>query len=253
MRQPFRHLLSVLAVVGVVAGLGGCGATSPLAHLPPIQPLDAYEGDYADIIVDTSTTPAPTLELTQKGITVKVQYWRQAELDKKFYRGNMLSAFYSPRTWKQSERVDVFYITIINNTDRNLRVTLTDFYIEDDLKLRPDMPGNLYYALPWEENERRLLYRKGRTLDVSNGLEYAKQFTLEARLTALGREIPPGETAEGYVPFQSIKPNANRLEMHIPVEIAPATGIGRYEKVDFVFLWKFDRAVYEAQPASIRR
>lgn len=231
--------------------VGGCATGSSLGRLSPVQPLSVYENEYADIVVDTSTKPEPTLELTKEGVTVRVQYWRKYELDRKFNRGTSTSAFLTEPTWKQGDTCEVFYVIIKNSRKAPLSVKLRDFFIEDNLKLREEMEGNIFLAMSAEDNEKRLLYKKGQNLSITNGLNEVKPLLLESHLP--NGEIAPGATAEGYVPFYGFKWNATRIWLHIAVEAAPEeSAIGRYKRIEFVFPYALDRSIYEAQPATIK-
>jgi len=255
LRDRFLGLLVLLSVGTVVVG---CASGTSFGRMSPVQPLETYEGDYAEIIVDTETHPQPTIELTQKDVTVRVQFWRKAELDFKLNRQGRRSAFWSEPSWKQGDKVDVFWITISNGRKNPLRTRLSDFQanlfftIEDDIKLRDDMEGNRYYALTEVANKDRLINRGRQTIDIKNGLDEVRPLLLETSLRTRRWRVDAGETVEGYVPFYSIKPWATKLLVSVPLEIAPSSETGRWQRLDFVFPMSFDRAIYEAQPATIR-
>jgi len=242
----------VLALgLGVSVVVGGCATGGGLSRLSPVQPLPVYENEYADIVVDTSTKPEPTLELTKENVTVRVQYWRKYELDRKFNRGSSTSPFLTEPTWKQGDTCEVFYVTIKNNRKAPLSVKLRDFVIEDNLKLREEMEGNLFYALTAEENEKRLLYKKGQNIAITNGLNEVKPLLLESNMP--NGQIAPGATAAGYVPFYGFKWNATRIFLRIAVEAAPEdSAAGRYKQITFTFPYALDRSIYEAQPATLK-
>jgi hypothetical protein len=251
-----RHVLggfAALAFAGLIAT--GCTTSSPLSRMSPIQPLATYEGDDANIIVDMETSPQPTLELTQDGVTVRVQYWRKADLDRKYNRGSKTSAFLFEPSWEQGRRVDVWHVSVSHTYDKPIRTKLRDIadpyvFIEDDIRMRADMDPNYFYVVTETDNEVRLQYKKGRTLDVNNGLEAMHPLLFETWL--IDKEVAPGMTVEGYLPFQAVKPTAIDIWLHIAVETPPDSDIGRYQKLDFVFPYVFDRGVYESQPATIR-
>jgi hypothetical protein len=248
-----RREIVRLSVMGlcVAVVLVGCTAATAMRNLSPIQPLESYTGQFADIVVDTTTTPEPTLEITRENVTVRVQYWRKYELDRRFNKGTSASAFLSEPTWKQSEQVDVWWVSIKNGRNKPLRVSLSDLHVEDDVRLRADMEGNIYITLDAEENRRRIYNKQGQTLDIRKGLDEIRPHLFETHIQR--GEIAPGESSEGYVPFYKIKPNAPSFVLRIPVEAATeGAGIGRYQKVTFAFPYKFDRTIYEAQPATIR-
>ncbi|MAF09597.1 hypothetical protein CMK11_04030 [Candidatus Poribacteria bacterium] len=251
-----RHVLGgsvALAVAGLLAV--GCTSSAPLSRLSPIQPLGTYEGEDADIIVDIETTPEPTLELTRDGVTIRVQYWRKADLDRKFNRGAETSAFYYEPSWAQGSRVDVWHVGVSHTYDKPVRLKLIDIndayvFIEDNQRMRADMDPNYYYAMTEVENKGRLQNKKGLHLDTKNGLATIRPLLFERNL--INKEVPVGATIEGYLPFQAVKPNAKEIWLHIAVETPPDSDIGRYQKVDFAFPYVFDRTIYEAQPASVR-
>jgi len=259
-----RHVLGgfvALTVAGLMAT--GCTTSSPLRRMSPIQPLPTYEGDDANIIVDMETRPEPTLELTQDGVTVRVQYWRKAELDRRYNRGSKTSAFLFEASWEQGRRLDVWQVSVSHTYDKPLRMKLIDIndsyvFIEDDLRMRKDMDPNYYYVLTEVENEGRIQYKKGRTLDVNNGLKEMHPLLFETWL--INKEVPVGVTVEGYLPFQAVKPNVDtgdppseaNIWLHIAVETPPDSEIGRYQKLDFVFPYRFDRSILESQPGTIR-
>ena len=255
LRDRFIGLLVLLSVGSAVVG---CASGTSFGRMSPVQPLETYEGDYADIIVDTETRPQPTIELTQKDVTVRVQFWRRAELDFKLNRQGKRSAFWSSPSWKQGDKVDVFWITITNGRENPLRTNLSDFQgnlfykIEDDIKLRDDMEGNLYFALTEVANKDRLINRGSQTIDIKNGIDDVRARLLETHLRTRDWRVGPGETVEGWVPFYSIKPWATRLFLSIPLEIAPGSETGRWQRLDYVFPMSFDRAIHEAQPAAVR-
>ncbi len=251
-----RHVLggfAALAVAGLMAT--GCTTSTPLRRQSPIQPLTTYEGDDANIIVDMETKPQPTLELTQDGVTVRVQYWRKAELDRKYNRGAKTSAFLFEPTWAQGKRLDVWHVSVSHTYEKPVRMKLMDIndsyvFIEDDQRMRKDMDPNYYYVVTEVANAERLQYKKGRTLDVNNGLKEMHALLFETWL--INKEVPVGATVEGYLPFQAVKPNATDIWLHIAVETPPDSEIGRYQKLDFVFPYVFDRSIYEQQAGTIR-
>jgi hypothetical protein len=105
--------------------------------------------------------------------------------------------------------------------------------------------------LPREDNEKRLLYKAGRTKDIDNGLKKALEILLETQ--APTGEIPPGKKIEGYLPFYQIKRTATSLEVMIPIELEPETQIGRFKTIEFRLPFKHDPGIRTAQPAVVRR
>lgn len=246
----YRMIALALAASASVV-LIGCATGGGLSRQSPVQPLPVYENQYADIVVDTSTKPEPTIELTKDLVTVRVQFWRKYELDRKFNRGTSTSPFLTEPTWKQGDTCEVFFVTIKNGRKAPLSVKLRDFVIEDNLKLREDMDGNLFLALSADDNEKRILYKKGQNIAITNGLNSIKPQLLETNMP--NGEIAPGATAEGWVPFFGFKMNATRLMLRIGVDAAPEeSAISRYKRIDFEFPLALDRSIYEAQPATLK-
>ncbi len=247
---------SILLALSAAAILSGCGAGSPLKKMAPVQPLESYEGDYSDIIIDEEAAPQPALQLTKEGVTVRVQYWRKADLDRKFNRGSMRSPFSTEASWKQGVRVTVFHVSIHNGLDKPIRIKpISDInpaymFIYDDLRLTKDHDPNIYYALPEEDNRKRLESKIGITIDVRNGVEAISRELLENRV--VNHQIGPGETVEGWLPFQGIKFNLNKLWVSLSVETPPDLEIGRFKRVEFVFPYDFSREIHAAQPATVR-
>lgn len=247
---------STLLALSAAVILSGCGAGSPLKKMSPVLPLESYEGDHSDIIIDEDAAPQPALQLTKEGVTVRIQYWRKADLDRKYNRGSMRSPFAYESSWKQGARVTVFHVSIHNGLGTPIRVKpLSDInpaymYIYDDLRLTKDHDPNIYYALPEENNLRRLQDKVGITIDLRNGMDAVKSELLENRI--VNNQIGPGETAEGWLPFQGIKFNLNKLWVSLSVETPPDSEIGRYKRVEFVFPYDFSREIHSAQPATVR-
>ncbi len=247
---------SILLALSAAVILSGCGTGSPLKQMSPVHPFESYEGDYSDIIIDEEAAPQPALQLAKEGVTVRVQYWRKADLDRKFNRGSMRSAFAYEPSWKQGLRVTVFYVSIHNGLDKPIRVKpLSDInpaymYIYDDLRLTKEHDPNFYFALPEKDNEKRVSEKAGYTIDLRNGLEAISPQLLENRI--VDNQIEPGETVEGWLPFQGIKFNLNQLWVSLSVETPPDSDIGRYKRVEFVFPYDFSREIHAAQPATIR-
>ncbi|MBT5714732.1 hypothetical protein HOI71_27035, partial [Candidatus Poribacteria bacterium] len=232
------HVLAGYLAPVVAALLAiGCGSAAP-PHRRPIKPLAAYEGSYADIVVDTETQPEPTLELTRDGVTVRVQYWPKGDLDRKFTRGGETSAFHFEPSWPAHSRVDVWHVTVSHAHDKPVRIKLADVdtvrvFIEDNQRMRADMDPNYYYAMTEAENRARLEAKRGLRRDTEAGLRTVNPLLFERNLT--GDQVPPGITVSGYLPFQAVKPNANDIWLHIPVETPPGSDGGAYRTVDFVF------------------
>ncbi len=228
----------------VIAGLtaGGCATSGGLGSLPPIFPVEEIPPDLGDVVVDREVKPA-TIEITKDNITVEAKYYRAYDLDRKFNRGSMTSPFFYREAWHQGEKTDVFYVKITNNRQQPILFDVSKCVLKDDT-------GADYQALSYKENTERLLYKAGRDIKINNGLEKAKEILLE--MMAPDGEIAPGQTIEGYLPFQMITTRATKVDLVIDLEKAPDTPIGRYRLEQFVFPFAHDKAIRYAQPATVQ-
>jgi hypothetical protein len=236
-----------------------CQAMS-IKNMPPISPLPPSEELAPDVTVynlETEAHPNISVDMKPKDdpkrarVTVEMedvvvtgQYWRRYDLDFLYNRGGMTSPFYYEEAWHQSEKTDVFWVTITNNRKKKIFFDVSKCYIRDN---REDE----YLGLPREDNEKRLLYKAGRTKDIDNGLKKALEILLETQ--APTGEIPPGKKIEGYLPFYQIKRTATSLEVMIPIELEPETQIGRFKTIEFRLPFKHDPGIRTAQPAVVRR
>ncbi len=229
----------------------GCAGGSSLKNLSPVQPAKVLP---APIVLDTThsdmfeyTSQQPILSMTQENVTIDITYWRRADLDRKFNRGNTASPFYESEALHQGDKVDVFYVKITNNTDRPILFDVRKCMVVDQAQ-------NLYGGQDYKALKNRLLYmsRVG-GLYVKNGLDKANEILIEKRIGRPEEGIPPGKSIEGFLPFSQLKPNATGLEVIIPIEIAPPENTAqRYKKVEFKFPFTHDRGIRNAQPPPIR-
>ena len=104
--------------------------------------------------------------------------------------------------------------------------------------------------MTYEDNEKRLLYKAGRTKDIDNGLKKSKEILLEMK--APNGEIKPGVEIEGYLPFYQIKRAATKLKVIIPIELEPDTELGRFKTVEFEFPFEHNPGIRNAQPGVMK-
>jgi hypothetical protein len=232
-----------------------CQATS-LKNLPPIFPSNPSETLALNVTVyniapDTSVDMKPKddpkhakITIQKEDIIITAQYWRRYDLDFQYNRGGMTSPFHYEDAWHQSEKADVFWVTITNNRKKSIYLNVSKCSIKDN---REDE----YFGLNYVDNEKRLLYKAGRTKDIDLGLKKSKEFLLEMK--APTGEIKPGVTIEGYLPFYQIKRAATDLKVIIPIELEPDTELGRFKTVEFEFPFKHDPGIRAAQPGTIKR
>ena len=197
----------------------------------------------------------PILTKTKDGITVSICYWRRADLDRKYNRGNASSPFYeNAAAGHQGDNTDVYYVKITNNRTENI--------IIDVKKCRvADQGDNVYPGLDFEDLAERFTYDiRSSGLYITNGLKNARKILLEKRMPIVEKQVgehrvgvKPGESAEGFVPFTQVKRNAVELSVILPIEKAPPPqGAQRYQTVEFKFPFIHDRGIRNAQPAPQR-
>lgn len=196
----------------------------------------------------------PILTKTEDGITVSIAYWRRADLDRKYNRGNAFSPFYETEALHQGDKTDVFYVKITNNRSENI--------IFDVKKCRIiDQGENIYQGLDYDDLEERFTYMARATgLYVKNGLAKAREILIEKRMPIVEKQvgtrrtgIRPGESAEGFVPFAQTKWNALELNVILPIEKAPPPGAAqRYQTIAFAFPFTHDRGIRVSQPSPKR-
>ena len=196
----------------------------------------------------------PILTKTKDGITVSIAYWRRADLDRKYNRGNAFSPFYETEALHQGDKTDVFYVKITNNRNEHIIFNVKKCKIIDQGE-------NVYNGMDYEDLKERFLYMARATgLYVTNGLETARRILIEKRMQIVEKQVGtrrtgvrPGESAEGFLPFVQTKLNALELKIVLPVEKAPPPGVAqRYQTIEFEFPFTHDRGIRIAQPSPKR-
>lgn len=196
----------------------------------------------------------PILTKTQDGITVSIAYWRRADLDRKYNRGNAFSPFYETEALHQGDKTDVFYVKITNNRSEHVLFNVKKCQIIDQGE-------NIYNGMDYDDLKERFLYMARATgLYVTNGLETARRILIEKRMQIVEKQVGarrtgvrPGESAEGFLPFTQTKLNALELKVILPIEKAPPPGAAqRYQTIEFEFPFTHDRGIRVAQPSPKR-
>lgn len=199
-------------------------------------------GKEKDIVLNMESA-RPKLKMTKENVTVTISYWRKYDLDRKYNRGSMTSPFYYEDAWKQGEKLDVFYVTITNNRKTPILFEVTNCQIVDQR-------DSEYSALSYEENRKRLEYKKGHDITIENGLKKSREILLQ--MSVADEEIDPGETVEGFIPFRQVKSNAEELDVQILVEETPEKAMERYRELVFHFPFVHDQGIRIAQPGTMR-
>ena len=230
----------------------GCKTLS-LSRLSPVMPAEQLPPNIMMTDQDTEKfkvkARTPILTATQDDITISICYWRRADLDRKYNRGNAVSPFYEREALHQGDKTDVFYVKITNNRENKILFKVGD----EDLKII-DQGDNWYDGLEYEDLQERLvgISRVG-GLHVKNGLEIAKKILLETQIKRVEDGIPPGKSVEGFMPFYQLKLNAETLDVNIPIEKAPPPNtVTRYQTVMFSFPFTHHRGIRLAQPPPHR-
>jgi len=216
-----------------------CHQGTALKNLSPIQPPATLSND----ITLTKKPERPELTMTKNDITMTISYWRRYDLNLKFNRGSTTSPFYYEEAWHQGDKVDVFYVTIKNNRKAPILFDVTNCKIVDQDK-------NEFGALSYEDNRKRLEYKKGHDVMIENGLEESKKILLE--MSVADGKIDPGETVEGFLPFRQVKHRTKEFNVDIPIEMVPEKALARYKKIVFSFPFVHNLAIRMAQPSTIR-
>ena len=246
-----RYDLLAVGLFAIAFLVGGCSTATTLKNLSPIQPPAKLP---EQVLVDDTNpnmfkTPAkePILSSTQEGVRVDISYWRRADLDRQFNRGNAVSPFYETEAMHQGEKTDVFYVKITNNAPQKVTFDVRKCFVVDQGE-------NLYGGMEYDDLEERLKYSgKVGGLYVKNGLDIAKQILLEKQIGNPEDGIPSGGSIEGFLPFRQLKMNAETLEVVLPMEIAPPENTAqRPKRLEFRFPYTHDRGIRVAQPAPLR-
>ena len=238
MITKFKETILFLLLMSFGLYMFACQGTT-LKRLPPIQPPTTLPEE----ITLNVEAKHPELTMTKDNITVTVAYWRRYDLDRKYNVGSMTSPFYYEEAWHQGIKVDVFYVTITNNRTTPLSFYVTDCEIVDHRK-------DIYGALSYVENRKRLETKKGHDIMIENGLKKAKEILLE--MSVADEKIDPDETVAGFIPFRQVKSLAKGLDVKIPIEKSPEKAMERYKKAAFSFPFVHDLSIRTAQPATMR-
>jgi len=237
--DKFRKTTLFLFLIFLSLYLLACQKGSSLKHLSPIQPPATLT---KEITIDRESSP-PEMTMKKENITVTISYWRRYDLNRKYNRDSMTSPFYFEEAWHQGDKVDVFEVTIKNDRTAPILFDVTECLVIDQGE-------NEYYALTYDDNRKRLEYKKGHDITIENGLKRAKQILLETNVA--DEEIEPGETVKGFVPFRQVKSIAKDLIVRIQLETVPEKRAERYKKVLFEFPFVHDLGIRVAQPATMR-
>ncbi len=253
-RDSWIGSAGLLVLILLVAG---CAAGTSLKNLPAVQPAETLP---EDIVLEEPDSAAfkirpPTgrvLSMTKDNITVQIVYWRRADLDRKYNRGNAFSPFYETEALHQGDKTDVFYVKVTNNA-----ATPVVYRIKGTRQVPCEMVDqgeNRYGSLDYNALKERLTYMsRASGIYVTNGLRKAREILIETQLLDTEKGIPSGESIEGFLPFYQMKHNAETLVVIIPLELKPPEGTAtRYKRIVYEFPFIHDKGIRLAQPAPHR-
>ena len=237
--------------------VAGCATGTSLKNLPAVQPAETLP---ENIVLEEPDSAAfkirpPTgrvLSMTKDNITVQIVYWRRADLDRKYNRGNAFSPFYETEALHQGDKTDVFYVKVTNNA-----ATPVVYRVMGTRQVPCEMVDqgeNRYGSLNYNSLKERLTYMsRASGIYVTNGLRKAREILIETQLLDTEKGIPPGESIEGFLPFYQMKHNAETLTVIIPLELKPPEGTAtRYKRIVYEFPFIHHKGIRLAQPAPHR-
>ena len=241
----------------LILSLAGCAAGTSLKNLPPVQPAEMLPEQVVleEVNADIFKIRPPTgqiLSQTKDNITVQIVYWRRADLDRKYNRGNAYSPFYETEALHQGDKTDVFYLKITNNAE-----TPVVYRIHGTRQVPCEMVDqgeNRYGTLDYDALKERLTYMsRASGKYVANGLRKAREILIETQLLDTEKGIPPGGSIEGFLPFYQMKHNAETLTVIIPLELKPPEGTAtRYKRLIYEFPFIHNKGIRLVQPAPQR-
>lgn len=249
--------ISSVGLFILILSLAGCAAGTSIKNLPAVQPAEMLPENIVleEVNADLFKIRPPTgqiLSQTKDNITVQIVYWRRADLDRKYNRGNAYSPFYETEALHQGDKTDVFYLKIANNAE-----TPVVYRIRGTRQVpceMVDQGDNRYGTLDYGALKERLTYMsRASGIYVKNGLQKAREILIETQLLDTEKGIPPGGSIEGFLPFYQMKHNAETLTVIVPLELKPPEGTAtRYKRIVYEFPFIHNKGIRLAQPAPQR-
>jgi len=235
--RKFSYVILTTALAAVVVYLCSCAGGGVTDPTDPILPsLDIKEG-----VVDPITRD---ITITKEDITVTVQHWSRSRLNRKYTTVDMRSPFYYTEGWKQAFQAEAFYVTIKNDTPKNVIVNLNETTMQDDRDyvFRPKTLDELRYTF---------VTKKLMDLRTKQGLEMAQQSLLNEMLGQKG-QVEPGQTVSGFLSFSTPTMIVTKLWVNLVLEKEPEVATMAYKRVEFRFDYTQDPVLRAKQP-TIKR
>jgi hypothetical protein len=213
-------------------------------------------GGSASYITEDPLKPSPDIKegtvdpltnaitMTKEGITVTVEHWSKARLDRKYTTVDSRSIFFFVESWEQAYQSEVFYITIKNDTTREVNLLFKETVLQDEREYT-------YQPMDLDFIKYKFQARKMMDLKTKNGLDKANEMLLTEKLGKSGN-IPPGQTVEGFLPFTIPSTRAEKVWLILAMEKEPEIATRSYEQIKFRFDYVQD-LVLRSRIETIRR
>ena len=175
--------------------VSGCAMGTTLKNLSPVIPAETLPEDIIleEVNAEIFKIRPPTgqaLSMTKDNITVQIVYWRRADLDRKYNRGNAYSPFYETEALHQGDKTDVFYLKVTNNA-----ATPVVYRIRGTRQVPceiVDQGENRYGSLDYDSLKERLTYMsRASGIYVTNGLKTARRILIETQIPDTEKGIAP--------------------------------------------------------------
>ncbi len=203
----------------------------------PIKPLP-------DIKEGTINPINNAVTISREGITVTVEHWSRARLDRKYTTADTRSPFFYLETWPQSMQSEVFHVTIKNETPRGLTLNVKETTFNDDRKY-------VYTPVVLDDIRYRFLQKNYMDLKTKNGLELARQILLLEKLGP-DAKIPAGKTIDGFLSYFPPSSGAEKVWLIVTLERDPETPTAIPKKEVFRFDFTQDPVLRKTQPPTKR-
>lgn len=232
----FAFVLMMLTIVIYLCSCASSGGGVDIKN-DPIKPSpEIKEGT-----IDPATN---AITITKEDITVTVEHWSRARLDRRFTTASQRSPFFYLETWPQSMQNEVFHVKIKNDSPRAVLVDFKETKLYDERKYE-------YFVVTLDELRYKFVTKSYMDLKTKNGLDIAKQILL-TEVLGPSRLIPAGRSTEGFLPFYTPSSQAEKVWLIVVLEKEPEIATAAYKRVDFRFDFRQDLTLRKIQPPTKR-